>query len=298
MGRLYDSIIKTTPIEEGWSGDRKYRAETKDGRYCLLRISDKQKPIPAARLSGIMGSLSAKGIHLCDMFEYGMCDKGTYTIERWVNGIPAEEYLKTIPAEEQYRLGCRSGKDLKVIHSIPAPAGLPEWAVFFGAKIDRKIRSYQGSPPAMRFEGGEEMIRLLNAGRGLLKGRPVTFQHGDYHTGNMMVENGSLTIIDFDKCDWGDPWEKFNRIVWCAQLSPAFASGMVNGYFEDEVPDEFWPLLRIYIFSNTLSSVSWGAAFSEEEAQVMLRQANDVIAWYDGMKGLIPSWYMPACPKP
>ena len=29
--------------------------------------------------------------------------------------------------------------------------------------------------------------------------RPQVFQHGDYHIGNMMIENGKLIIIDFDK---------------------------------------------------------------------------------------------------
>src|SRR5690606_11191222 len=51
------------------------------------------------------------------------------------------------------------------------------------------------------------------------------------------LETGQkLTIIDFDRSDFGDPWEEFNRIVWGTQKSPLFASGMVNGYFDGEVP--------------------------------------------------------------
>lgn len=56
----------------------------------------------------------------------------------------------------------------------------------------------------------------------------------------MIDRNGKLQIIDFDRYDFGDPWEEFNRIVWCAQKSPLFASGMVNGYFDGDVPPEFW----------------------------------------------------------
>ncbi|WP_243103997.1 hypothetical protein [Clostridium sp. OM05-9BH] len=44
-------------------------------------------------------------------------------------------------------------------------------------------------------------------------------------------------------------------IVWCAQKAPLFASGIVNGYFDDNVPMGFWRLLALYISSNTLSSV-------------------------------------------
>ena len=41
-------------------------------------------------------------------------------------------------------------------------------------------------------------------------------------------------------------------IVWCAQKAPLFASGIVNGYFDDNVPMGFWRLLALYISSNTL----------------------------------------------
>lgn len=59
-------------------------------------------------------------------------------------------------------------------------------------------------------------------------------------------------IIDFDRYYFGDPWEEFNRIVWCAQLSPAFVTGMMNGYFDGNVPMEFWELLAFYISRNML----------------------------------------------
>ncbi len=54
----------------------------------------------------------------------------------------------------------------------------------------------------------------------------------------------SLTVIDFNRWDYGDPWEEFNRIVWCAQKSHLFATGMVNGYFggaSHGVLGSFWP---------------------------------------------------------
>ena len=60
-------------------------------------------------------------------------------------------------------------------------------------------------------------------------------------------------------------WEEFNRIVWCAQAAPAFASGMVDGYFDGDVPMEFWKLLALYICSNTLSSLPWAIPFGEGE---------------------------------
>ena len=36
----FDTFMKIEPIHKGWSGDKKYYVETKDGERLLLRISD------------------------------------------------------------------------------------------------------------------------------------------------------------------------------------------------------------------------------------------------------------------
>lgn len=87
----------------------------------------------------------------------------------------------------------------------------------------------------------------------------------------MMIEDDKMVIIDFDRYDFGDPWEEFNRIVWSAQASPIFASGIINGYFDNEVPHEFWKLLALYIGSNMLSSIPWAIPFGEGEVHTMLK---------------------------
>ena len=106
-----------------------------------------------------------------------------------------------------------------------------------------------------------------------------------------MLRRGELVIIDFDRCDFGDPWEEFNRIVWCAQASPRFASGMVDGYFDGGVPREFWQLLALYISSNALSSIPWAIPFGEGEIRTMIRQTEEIMGWYDRMQAVVPSWY-------
>jgi len=108
----------------------------------------------------------------------------------------------------------------------------------------------------------------------------------------MMIDNsGHLMIIDFQRNDFGDPWEEFNRIVWSAQASPYFASGIVDGYFQNDVPLDFWKLLALYISSNTLSSLYWALPFGESEITTMRNQAKEVLEWYDNMKNPIPIWY-------
>ena len=66
---------------------------------------------------------------------------------------------------------------------------------------------------------------------------------------------------------------------------------MVNGYFDDNVPMEFWRLLALYISSNTLSSVYWAIPFGQDEVNTMLNQAKEVLSWYDNMRNPVPTWY-------
>jgi serine/threonine-protein kinase len=104
--------------------------------------------------------------------------------------------------------------------------------------------------------------------------------------------DNTLSIIDFNRHDFGDPWEEFNRIVWSATVSPHFATGQLNGYFGGRPPIEFFKLLAFYISSNTLSSIYWAVPFGEKEITTMKNQARDVLSWFDNMNNPIPTWYL------
>ena len=288
---LLDQITTKTPIQKGWSGDRKYCAETAEGSKYLLRTSPVERMVRKEREFVRMQTVARLGIPMCLPIEFGTCDEGTYSIQSWIDGEDAEEAIMAMDEDAQYRYGLDAGRILAKIHTIPAPENAPDWETRFNAKIDRKIAMYEGCE--LKYEsGGEAFLQYIAENRHLLHGRPQSYQHGDYHIGNMMIDrSGVLTIIDFDRDDFGDPWEEFNRIVWCAQAAPPFASGMVDGYFDGEIPMDFWRLLALYICSNTLSSLPWAIPFGDKEIQVMRQQAAQVLAWYDGMKNVVPGWY-------
>ena len=289
---VFQNINSRTLIEKGWSGDQKYCAVTADGQKYLLRISTIDRLERKRREYEKMSEVAQLGISMCMPVEFGTCDEGAYSIQSWIDGVDAEETIMAMDADTQYRYGWDAGQILAKIHTIPAPTDAPSWETRFNAKIDRKIAMYESCE--LKYEnGGDAFLDYLAYNRHLLKDRPQTYQHGDYHIGNMMIDNdGILTIIDFDRDDFGDPWEEFNRIVWCAQAASAFASGMVDGYFDGNVPVDFWKLLALYICSNTLSSLPWAIPFGDGEIQVMRKQAAQVLEWYDGMKNVVPTWYI------
>ena len=292
------NIITRKPILEGWSADKKYCVTDEKGERFLLRISALEQYDAKQAEFAMMQRVASLGVPMCLPIEFGICDEGVYSIQSWIDGESAGSVIPRLSSEKQYAYGLEAGRILRRIHSIPAPGTQEDWAVRFNRKIDTKIRKYGECP--IKYPKGQAFIDYVNANRYLLNGRPQTYQHGDYHIGNMMIDrSGKLYVIDFNRNDYGDPWEEFNRIVWCAQKSPRFASGMVDGYFEGEVPPEFWKLLALYISSNTLSSVYWAVPYGEKEVNTMLDQAEEVLCWYDDMRNTIPTWYVrDKTPKP
>ena len=287
----YENFIKIEPLTKGWSSDKKYVVQTADGKRLLLRIADISEHDRKKVEFEMMQKVEALGVPMQHPVDFGVCNdrKSVYILLTWVEGEDAEVLLPMLSETEQYVLGLKSGEIVRKMHSIPAPEAQEEWKTRFNRKTDMKIQKYHEC--GLRFQGDEHVLAYIEQNRHLLKNRPQCFQHGDYHIGNMMIENGELKIIDFDRYDFGDPWEEFNRIVWSAAASPYFATGQLRGYFGDEPPLEFFKLLAFYIASNTLSSIYWVVPFGQSDLDTMMQQSQDVLGWFDNMKNPVPTWY-------
>lgn len=288
----FETFTKIEPVEKGWSGDKKYYIETADERRLLLRISDvtgyEQRKAEFAGMERLLGV----GVPMSEPLDFGVCDNGksVYSLLTWCDGEDAETVLPALSEAEQYTIGVRSGEILKKIHSIPAPKGQQVWSDRFNHKVSTKIRRY--GECVLSFDGDDKIIAYIEANRGLLANRPQCCHHGDYHVGNMIISPaGELSIIDFNRSDFGDPWEEFNRIVWSAAISPCFATGQLDGYFGGQPPLEFFKLLALYIASNTLSSIYWAIPFGQDQVDIMMTQSQNVLAWFDNMQNPLPTWY-------
>jgi serine/threonine-protein kinase len=290
--RDYATFTKVEPVEKGWSGERKFYVETERGEKLFLRVTAASELGRKQLEFALMEQAFSLGVSMPRPIHVGLCDgeQSAYSLFTWCEGEDAEAVLPAMPAEEQYVLGIRAGQMLRVMHSLPAPQGGRAWEERFGQKVDRKLELYDACE--LSFAGDTEIMRYLDENRHLLQGRPQSFQHGDYHVGNMVIsQTGNLSIIDFNRFDFGDPWEEFNRIVFSAAISPAFARGQIDGYFGGRPPLLFFQLLAFYIGSNTLSALPWALAFGEGEIETMRNQAQDVLTWFEMMQNPVPSWY-------
>lgn len=286
------NIQTITPFNKGWSDDRKFIVVTDDSKY-LLRVCDinnRNRYIQHARLLELAAE---NDLPTHPLIAHGtiLADTHYFLLLGWLAGDDAEDVITSFSQAEQYNLGLEAGKILKVIHNFKPVSGSSEsWSKRFNRKIDRKIEIYENCE--LKYDNGYLLKDVIKMHRHLIENKTSVQHHGDFHIGNMLIDgNDKLYIIDFDRHDSGDPYEEFNRITWCASLSPAFASGRIDGYFNHDVPDEFWKLLLLYISSNMLSSLPWAIPFGDKEISTMKRSYAELLDWYDNFQRIIPKWY-------
>lgn len=70
-----------TPVEAGWSGDKKFFAAGADGKKYFLRIAPAKKAEKARGAFELQKRLHALGVPMCIPLECGECEEGFYTLQ-------------------------------------------------------------------------------------------------------------------------------------------------------------------------------------------------------------------------
>ncbi|GAB3064245.1 aminoglycoside phosphotransferase family protein [Salinicoccus sesuvii] len=284
------NIVSGELLEKGWSSDTKYILKDNHHKKYLVRLRTSDQMDKVKMEYQLMKQCHEVGIATQKPIEYGVYGEQSYLLLTCIEGIEASEMLPKLTNEQQYALGVQAGQYLRRIHALPSNQKTAPWDEKFNRKIDNKIRMYEQCD--YKYDKGHLFLNYIENHRHLLDNRAQVPHHGDFHCGNMVInEELKLHIIDFNRCDIGEPWEEFNRIVWCAGQSSQFASGRIDGYFDGDVPHDFWQLLLLYISTNTLSSLPWGVQFGEDQIQLFKDQAAEILDWYDDLNTVIPNWY-------
>jgi aminoglycoside phosphotransferase (APT) family kinase protein len=103
----------------------------------------------------------------------------------------------------------------------------------------------------------------------ILRNSPIAFQHDDFIPRNIIIDEKNQVlsgIIDFNRYDWGDPWEVFFIIPkYPVEISIPFAIGQIAGYFEDLIPDDFWQKYNLFTALNFHATILGGFTYNDLE---------------------------------
>ncbi len=278
-------------IKKGWSEDIKYFVLDKYGNKYLLRLSPQllydKKKIEYENLE----KLKEFGLNIPMPIEFGICINGmVYMLLSWIDGEDAIDNIQSLTKTRQYRLGIQAGKLLKTLHYLKPNSTNELWEDKYEGKIKNSIRLYKEC--GYSIEGEEDIINYIRENQSYLKDRPITFQHGDFHLGNMIITpDNKLAVIDFNRSSFGDPWEEYDRFAFSWSSSIEFAKGQIHGYFENKVPDEFFRLMCLYNARNSLASIPWSIPFGQKDINEALSNAAKTYESYNGYINHIPNWY-------
>lgn len=287
---MKNKISSRQPLTKGWSSDKKYKVVLESSQVGLLRIAERSAYENKKAEFDLMQKLAGQGLPLAEPLEFWTDGEAVYTLLEWLEGQDLQDVTSSLSEQELYDLGRQSGDFLRMLHTLPIDQSLRDWDAFYQSKIDSKIALYQASQHS--YDKGQEMLDFIQANRHLIGTRPIAYQHGDFHTGNFLLgADGQLKVLDFDRQDIGDPWEEFNRLIFTAALSPAFARGQLDAYFEETIPIEFWRLLCLYLTVNSLGALAWAEVVDSEQIPLMKDQARMLADWYADFTCLVPKWY-------
>ena len=276
-------------IQKGYSEEMKYKVKA-DKNY-FLKISPlfftKKKDLEVKYISAL-----EKEIKFPKLVEMKFETNSILSLYEWIDGVDIRDYASKLTGEELYQYGMEAGAFLKKIHSISIEEPSVNWQEYYIHKSKKYIHSFRKLNE--NFAEIETFIDFIQSHQSLLKDRPISLCHGDYHVGNMMIEleTKKLVIIDFGSLEIGDPMEEFNRMIWSAQLSEEFSTGLINGYFDGKkIPNKFWKLMAYYMACDVVGSIPWAINFGDNQLEIMLKRAKLVLDWFDDFKRVISKFY-------
>lgn len=278
------------PINKGFSADQKYII---DEQY-LIRMFSSEFEISRRGEYHMIHALSAYSDYVPKVIEFGSLKdlNLSYMILTYLPGEDAEVSLQRLKEEEQYSAGLIAGGELKKLHSLSAPATVLPWYEQKKQKNDHYLVGFKKLP--LDKEIKLMLETYIDKNEYLMKGRPNTFQHDDFHPSNLLINNRKFSgIIDFQRMDWGDPIHDLTKLgFFSSRISVPFTRGIVDGYHNNNVVDnEFWKLYTLYSVMHIVSALVWGLRISVEQYELLLSYSLDVIRDHDDFNRVIPKWY-------
>ena len=283
-------ITSVTPLLKGWSKDKKYILEDVGGERYVLRLSNNELYEKKKKQFELLKKIGLLGLNCSRPIEFGMYADGTvYMLMSYLEGEDGETAVAELTDEEAFRLGVEAGNCLRKLHSIDIPPQHLTWWDRYLEKMPRKIAALHACEYKLPMQ--DKILDYYETHYEIIKNRPLVLCHGDYHLGNMIVHNGKNGIIDFDKNGFADPYDDLKPFCWNVMVSEHFETGLINGYFDNNVPDDFWRVLKFYTVESLISHLPWAVKFGQQEIKTALEVANNQMKWYHNFELEIPTWY-------
>ncbi len=273
-------------LKKGFSEDKKFVLKNCTNNY-ILRLSKIEKYEFKKKQYELLNKVDSS-INCTRILEFGVFnEKYCYYITTMLDGTEATEYIKNSNDKEAYLLGVKAGENLRKWHNTKIDNSNNFWYESYIRKKDRIVKELLNC--GCTIPSQDKLLRYYNEKSYLMKDRPIVFCHGDFHLGNMLVNNHEIAIIDVVNSSLSDPYEEFKRGYWNAIESEIFQTGLINGYFNSRISNEFFEILKYYSVEAMITYLLRSIKNDCVENSILLNEAQ--IRWWGNFDYDIPTWY-------
>jgi aminoglycoside phosphotransferase (APT) family kinase protein len=284
-------VLSVSFIDAGYSSDRKFHVVATGGEF-VMRLA-LTSDLAARRFEfDAVRQLRSLGVRCPEAIRFGCPGETCYGLYSYLPGACATDALPTLSSEQQLTIGLRAGEQLKLIHgSLASPDKVDDYEIRGGKfRKHREMLAESG----ITFRGQHLANEFVEANLHLLRDRPTTFRHGDFHPGNLIVDGTELSgVIDFNRADWGDPFDDFYKTAYFgAPVSAMYAIGLVRGYFGGDPPAEFWPIYNVYVGAVLPADIVWCQALYPDQVADAIKRVEWITGSHDFVGGGLPAWWL------
>ncbi|MCL2364308.1 MAG: phosphotransferase [Defluviitaleaceae bacterium] len=259
-----ETFTSVALIQKGFSTEQKYFVTTQNNENKLLRVADITHFDKMERTYRTLVRVHEAGVptHIpiaLGTYQDGVCEYA-YQLLSWCPGSDGSDAYYKADDRALHQLGTTAGNILRKIHQIKpdtAPHNANHWYDYYTTRFSNYIKQIDALE--ITIPGHAQIEQYFNENKHLLRHRDIALYHGDYHCHNFARdENGQIHILDWETAEYGDPWYDFHGLN-NHDIKPAYATALINAYFNGNVPDDFWRVFALYLTYGSLALVSWAA---------------------------------------
>lgn len=279
---------------KGLSYSNKYFVKTNKGQKMILVLGTISEQYRMKYEAQWINYLEAHDIPTNRLLDFGTYDseQGYYMLLSWIQGTDVQKLLMNASPQFCDLLGKQSGDLLRRIHALPLNPEKPYYPTLSDEICTCIAECSKNDVLLQKYPAMETFIRFLDDNKFYVaESSNPKLLHGDFHSKNVIFSEGNTSVIDWLYGATGNPTEDFVRNVISAESNRYYASAVIDSYYKDNVPKEFWRTLAIYTAIHELRITKYTFTDSHWSTSFVNHQHNLVLQEYRGMKTIVPSYY-------
>lgn len=252
----------------------------------MLRLYDIRFMDSRYRAFNNIRILNDKGIAVPEIYDFGQFsdNKHGYAVVDWIDGVSLDNLL--IDDSLIIKYGKIVAEELLKMHNIDTNEKTDIYDKFINS-FNKKINKLKNLGIDYTSSVLESFV-LDNIK--YLKELDTSIIHGDFHLGNIIVNDDRICFIDLDVCKNDFAWIDLSTNA-CNLDYPKFYTTLINEYFNNSIPDNFWIIYNLYGSLYCLDYILYCNRMDNKTLEDGVTVVNKFLYYSDEFSSLKPRWF-------